>query len=31
MEEINLNLGSPSLNVSGNDSTGTIKINIDER
>ena len=30
MEEISLNLGSPSLNVSGNDSAGTIKINIDD-
>ena len=30
MEEISLNLGSPSLNVSSNDSAGTIKINIDD-
>tara|TARA_B110000495_G_scaffold200440_1_gene215701 strand:- start:793 stop:2178 length:1386 start_codon:yes stop_codon:yes gene_type:complete len=30
MEEINLNLGSPSLNVSSNNSAGTIKINIDD-
>ena len=30
MEEINLNLGSPNLNVSGNNSAGTIKINIDD-
>tara|TARA_B000000475_G_scaffold271392_1_gene269126 strand:+ start:7803 stop:9194 length:1392 start_codon:yes stop_codon:yes gene_type:complete len=31
MEEINLNLGIPNLNVSGNDSAGSIKINIDDR
>ena len=30
MEEISLNLGSPNLNVSGNNSAGTIKINIDD-
>ena len=30
MEEINLNLGSPNLNVSGNNDGGTIKINIDD-
>ena len=30
MEEISLNLGSPNLNVSSNDSAGTIKINIDD-
>jgi hypothetical protein len=29
MEEINLNLGKPNLNVSGNSDGGTIKINID--
>ena len=29
MEEINLNLGKPNLNVSGNSDRGTIKINID--
>tara|TARA_B100001093_G_scaffold509447_2_gene573477 strand:+ start:19323 stop:20717 length:1395 start_codon:yes stop_codon:yes gene_type:complete len=30
MEEINLNLGSPSLSVSGNNDIGTIKINMDD-
>ena len=30
MEEINLNLGSPNLSVSGNNDGGTIKINIDD-
>ena len=30
MEEISLNLGSPNLNVSSNNSAGTIKINIDD-
>ena len=30
MEEINLNLGKPNLNVSGNSDRGTIKINIDD-
>ena len=30
MEEINLNLGSPNLNVSDSNSGGTIKINIDD-
>ena len=30
MEEINLNLGSPKLNVSGNSDRGTIKINMND-
>ena len=30
MEEINLNLGSPKLNVSGNSDGGTIKINMND-
>ena len=30
MEEINLNLGKPNLNVTSTDSVGAIKINIDE-
>ncbi len=30
MEEINLNLGEPNLNVTGTDSVGAIKINIEE-
>ena len=30
MEEINLNLGKPNLNVTATDSVGAIKINIDE-
>lgn len=30
MEEINLNLGEPNLNVTGTDSVGSIKINIEE-
>merc|ERR1711871_768454 len=30
MEEINLNLGSPSLSVTGNNDIGTIKINMSD-
>ena len=30
MEEINLNLGTPNLSVSGNNEGGTIKSNIDD-
>ena len=30
MEEINLNLGSPKLNVSGNTDGGTIKISMND-